>query len=51
MYLFDPDGTFDIESLSILLKVKFFILSNVLPVQLIGTKKKASKQGYGDEIF
>ena len=49
--MFDPDGTLDIESLSMLLKVKFFMFSNVFPIQLTGTKITNASKVMGMKIF
>jgi hypothetical protein len=52
-HLFDPVGTLDIESLSILLNVRFLNCSNsnVFPVQLTGTKTIRVSMVMGINIF
>lgn len=52
-HLFDPVGTLDIESLSILLNVRFLNCSNsnVFPVQLTGTKTTRASMVMGTNIF
>jgi hypothetical protein len=52
-HLFDPVGTLDIESLSILLNVRFLNCSNsnVFPVQLTGTKTTRASMVMGINIF
>jgi hypothetical protein len=52
-HLFNPVGTFDIESLSILLNVRFLNCSNsnVFPVQLTGTKTIRVSMVMGINIF
>ena len=44
MYLFDPNGTFDIESLSMLLKVKKMIVR--INQSLVAHTKKQNTQFY-----
>ena len=52
-HLGDPSGTFDIESLSILLNVNSLPAgaSNVFPVQLTGTKTIKERRVIGANIF
>lgn len=52
-YLFDPNGMFDIESLSILLNVKSLAVgaSNVFPVTLMGTKTIKESSVIGTNIL
>lgn len=52
-HLFDPNGMFEIESLSILLNVKSLAAgaSKVFPVQLMGTKTIKANRVIGANIL
>lgn len=51
VYFCDPEGIFDIESLSISLNVKSSLCFNDSPVQLTGTKTAKAKTVMGTNIF
>ena len=50
-HLFDPNGIFDIDNLSILLNVKSWEPSNILPVQLTGSRTANARTAIGTNIF